>query len=168
MDHLLTEDDLLIICQNSPFIPDQHQLTYARGFTKIFQGDMISALYILVPQLENSLRYVLKSNGHDVTRINSNDMTQEDRTISSLYEQMRNEMENIMGAAIVADIERVFLHKAGPSIRHQAAHGLLHDASPFSPDAIYACWLIFHLCCLPLFPYWNEIVELHATMFDRK
>jgi hypothetical protein len=168
MGHLLTEDDLLIICQNSPFIPDRHQFTYVRGFAKFFQGDMISALYILVPQLENSLRYVLKNNGHDVTKINSSDMTQEDRTISSLYEQMRSEMENIMGEAIVADIERVFLHKVGPSVRHQVAHGLLHDASPFSPDAIYACWLMFHLCCLPLFPYWDEIDELHATMFSRK
>ena len=47
----------------------------------------------------------------------------------------------------------MFLRKPGPYIRHSLSHGLLHDGAPYGDDAIYACWLIFHLCVLPLFPY---------------
>jgi hypothetical protein len=59
----------------------------------------------------------------------------------------------VFGDAIVADIENVFLKKPGPYLRHSVSHGLLHDGDPYGDDAIYACWLIFHLCLLPLFPY---------------
>lgn len=161
--HLVTEDDFEVICRNTPFIPPGHQATFARGFARFFQGDMTSALYVLVPQLENSLRHVLKSRGHDVTKIDTNDMTQEDRTISSLFEQMRTEMEEILGKPVIDDIERVFLDKAGPYIRHRVAHGLLYDGAPYGEDAIYACWLIFRLCCLPLFRYWDQVEQIYGN-----
>jgi hypothetical protein len=31
------------------------------------------------------------------------------------------------------------------------------EHSGYGPDAIYACWLIFQLCMLPLFPHSNDI-----------
>ena len=83
---------------------------------------------------------------------------QEDRTISALFEQLRPELEDTFGKAITADIDNVFLSKPGPSLRHALAHGLLNDGSPYSADAIYACWLIFRLCCVPLLPYREQIV----------
>lgn len=70
---------------------------------------------------------------------------------------MRNELETIFGTAITADIERVFLRKSGPHLRHALSHGLLHDGDPYGPDAVYACWLIFRLCLIPLFPYREEL-----------
>ncbi len=127
------------------------------GFTRFFQGDFVSAIYILTPLLESSLRHILKSNGHDVTIFDDATETQEDRTISSLFEQMRSELESVLTPAITGDIERVFLIKPGPHLRHAVAHGLLHDGDPYGADAVYACWLIFRLCLLPLFPYVDEL-----------
>lgn len=164
--HTLREADLLFICENSPFIPDGHIGTYAYGFARFFQGDMLGAIYALVPQLENSLRHVLKAHGHDVTKMDLNTLTQEDRTISGLFEQMRTELDSIFGIAITGDIERVFLSKAGPHIRHQVAHGLLHDSTPFGDDARYACWLIFHLVCAPLIRHWAELEEAYSQIFS--
>ena len=111
----------------------------ARRFGRSLErkGDFTSALYTLTPLLEASLRHFLKLNGHDVTIFDDATQTQQDRTITSLFEQMR-------------DIENVFLIRPGPHIRHDLAHGLLHDGAPYSPDAVYACWLIFQLCLLPL------------------
>lgn len=130
---------------------------FRRLFTRFFQGDFISGLYILTPLLEASLRHVLKSHGHDVTKMDDATKTQEDRTISSLFEQMRDELDSILGMAIVTDIENVFLKKPGPYIRHSIAHGLLQDGEPYSDDALYACWLIFQLCMLPLSPYRDDL-----------
>jgi hypothetical protein len=60
------------------------------------------------------LRHVLKSHGNDVTKFDDAKLTQEDHTISSLFEQMRAELISVFGNAIVTDIENVFLKKPGP------------------------------------------------------
>lgn len=167
LSHFLTEQHLFIICVNSPFVPPNRRTTFAKGLLNFFRGDTHGALYILVPQLENSLRHVLKTHGHDVTKSNSKDGTQEDRTISSLYEQMREEMESIFGADLIADIDRVFLRRSGPYIRHRVAHGLLGDFEPHGPDATYGCWLIYRLCCLPLLPVWDQIEAVHMQVIGQ-
>lgn len=157
--HYLTKDVLGALLQHSQFVPDDLLNTFSRGFARFFQGDFVSAIYILTPLLENSLREVLKSAGHDVTIFDDATQTQQDRTISSLFEQMRSELDSIFGVAITSEIERLFLQKPGPHLRHALSHGLLSDGDPFGPDAIYACWLIFHLCLLPVFPHRKQLAE---------
>ncbi len=149
--HLIAEDVLASLLRYSPFVPPYLLTTYSRGFARFFQGDFISSIYILTPLLESSLRHVLKTHGHDVSNFDDLSGTQEDKTISALFLQMRSDMEAIFTRPLVADIEHVFLKKPGPSLRHGVAHGLLQDSSAFTADAIYACWLIFRLCCVPLF-----------------
>ena len=148
--HFISDDVLVVLLKYSPFIPSDILYTFARGFARFFQGDFVSATYILTPLLENSLRHILKLNGHDVTKFDDVNQTQEDRSISSLFLQMRQDLDNVLTPAIAADIERVFLVKPGPYIRHSVAHGLMNDGDPYGADAIYACWLIFRICLLPL------------------
>jgi hypothetical protein len=156
-EHYISEDVFARLLVHSPFVPQDLVMTYSRGLTRFFQGDFVSGLYILTPLLENSLRHVLKRHGHDVTKFDDAKVTQEDRTISSLFEQMRAELVSVFGDAIATDIENVFLKKPGPYLRHSLSHGLLHDGDPYSDDAIYGCWLIFHLCMLPLLPYRTQL-----------
>jgi hypothetical protein len=99
-------------------------------------------------------------NGHDVTIFDDATQTQQDRTISSLFEQMRDELDAAFTKPIMTDIENVFLNQPGPHFRHDIAHGLMHDGTPCGPDAIYGCWLIFRLCLLPLFPHHAQLREL--------
>lgn len=156
-EHFVSEDVLAFLLQHSPFVPADCVATFCRGILRFFQGDFISGLYILTPMLENSLRYVLKGHGYDVTTFDDATQTQQDRTISLLFEQMRGELDAVFTQAITADIERVFLSKPGPHLRHSVAHGLLPDSAPYGVDAIYACWFIFRLCMLPLFPHRNQL-----------
>ncbi len=155
--HYISDEMFAHLLVHSAFVPRNLVMTYNRGFIRFFQGDFVSALYILTPLLEQSLRHVLKNYGHDVTKFDDATKTQEDRTISSLFEQMRVELSSIFGGAIVTDIENVFLKKIGPNLRNRVSHGLLGDGDPYGDDAIYGCWLIFHLCMLPLFPYHDQI-----------
>jgi hypothetical protein len=159
-DHYLSDDVFVNLLLYSAFVPRDVVATYARGFLRFFQGDFISGLYILTPLLENSLRHVLKNHGHDVTNFDDSTMTQQDQTISVLFKQMRKELDSIFGRAITTDIENVFLKKPGPYLRHSLAHGLLHDGTPYGTDAIYGCWLLFHLCMLPLFQIRTQLMLL--------
>jgi hypothetical protein len=155
--HYLSDEVLICVLRHSPFVPDHLLATFARGFLRFFQGDYASAVYILTPLLENSLRHVLKLNGYDVTIFDDATQTQQDRTISSLFDQMRSELEAVFSTPIICDIENVFLSKPGSHLRHVISHGLAHDATPYDSDAVYGCWLIFHLCMLPLFRYRAEL-----------
>jgi hypothetical protein len=149
--HYLSDDVFASLLQYSPFVPNDLLATFSRGFSRFFRGDFISATYILIPLLENSLRHILKLNGHDVTIFDDATQTQQDRTISSLFEQMRPELDVIFTHAITTDIDNVFLTRPGPCLRHSVAHGLLRDGDPHGPDAIYGCTLIMRLCLVPLF-----------------
>lgn len=156
-NHYLSEEIFAALLEFSPFVPRGLVMTYSHGFTCFFRGDFISALYILTPLLEASLRHVLRAHSHDVTKLDDATKIQEDRTISALFEQMRPELDSIFGSPITTDIENVFLKKPGPYIRHSIAHGLLHDGEPYSDDSLYACWLIFQLCMIPLYEHRRHI-----------
>lgn len=155
--HYLSDDIFAVLLQHSPFVPPDLLGTFCRGFLRFFQGDFVSATYILTPLLENSLRHVLKASGHDVTTFDDATQTQKDRTIAQLLGQMRTELDDVFTNAISTDIENVFLSKPGPCLRHSLSHGLLHDDAPYGADAIYGCWLIFRLCILPLVPYREQL-----------
>lgn len=160
-EHPLETRDLLPIARFSPFVPPGYEEIFALGFARFFGGDYISALHILVPQLENSLRHVLKQATIDTSSMQS-DMTQENRTLSVMLGKDRAALEKIFGSAIVLEIENLFDFEGGPSLRHQLAHGLLSAGACHSHDAIYACWFTFRRCCLPLFPHWQQVIDAYG------
>jgi hypothetical protein len=145
------EGDLFTLLRQSAFVPPDLVRSYARGLASFLHNDMISALAILAPMLEASVLHVLKSAGVDVVFHNENDQTQEDVSIQRVFDRLRAELDGIFGEDITDDIERVFLARSGPALRHAVAHGDFHDRTAYSADARYGCWLLFRLCLLPLF-----------------
>jgi Domain of unknown function (DUF4209) len=160
-EHYVGLDVIGILCSQSPFVPQGRQAIFASGLLAFLHGDMISALHTLVPQLENSLRHVLRQHGHDVTRL-TEDMNQEDLSLSALLEKLRHALIAIFGGRMVTDIDSVFNYRGGPNLRNRVAHGLVGQWEPQSDDAIYACWLIFQLCCIPLRGQWDELARLFS------
>lgn len=141
----------------SPFVPPGHKHLFCLGFARFWQGDFASALHLLVPQIENSLRYVLLSADEDTSKM-TRKLLQEDRSLSGLLENMRPAIERIFGEDIANDVEMLFTHKPGPALRHELAHGQLYDGACYGANAIYACWLVFHLTVIPLAPHWAKVI----------
>ena len=158
IEHPLEQRDFLPLAGMSPFVPADRADLFSLAFARFFGGDFITALHLLVPQLENSLRYILKQAGKESSSIRS-DMTQENRNLSVLLSKDRQSLEEVFGPAIVYEIENLFDFRGGPAIRHQLAHGLLSGQACYGTDAIYACWFIFRLCCLPVFGHWDKLAE---------
>lgn len=157
--YYVSDETFVALLRHSGFVPAELLRTYSRGFRRSFQGDPISGLYILTPLLEASIRHVLKGRGYDVSTFDNATKTQQDLTISAMFDQMKSEMLEVFGTAFVSDIENVFLSQPGPTIRHQVAHGLMTDGHPYDADSAYACWLIFRLCLITLFPHRENIDE---------
>ena len=157
-EHPLDRRDLRPIAEMTPFVPADRVDLVTTGLARFFGGDFFSAVHILVPQLENSLRHILKHTGVDPSAIQS-DMTQEDRTLSVLLDKEREPLEKLLSPPIVFEIENLFDFRAGPALRHQLAHGLVSADECYGTDSIYACWFMYRLYCLPLFPHWEAVAE---------
>ncbi len=158
VEHAFGQRDFLPLVTMSPFVPEDRVDLFSLAFTRFFGGDFISALHILVPQLENSLRHILKQTGQEPSSIQS-DMTQANRSLSALITKDREPLEKIFGSAIIYEIENLFDFRGGPALRHELAHGLNSGDACYGADAIYACWFIFRLCCLPVFGHWEQLTE---------
>jgi hypothetical protein len=147
----------------SPFVPEQQEALFALGFARFLQGDMMSAAHLLVPQIEPALRHVLICAGHEPTVIKSNGL-QEDQSLEPLLTRWRPQLEAILGPEIVFEIDIVFNQRPGPRLRHDFAHGKLTAGRCYSPDVVYACWLMLHVVALPLLDHWDSEI---APMMQR-
>ncbi|KVC91080.1 hypothetical protein WI77_15075 [Burkholderia ubonensis] len=145
------------IASASPFVPPGHKHLFCLGFARFWQGDYASAVHLLVPQLENSIRYVLLNSNHDSSKM-SHELLQEDRSLSGLLENFRGEMDRVFGEDLTNDLELLFVHKPGPALRHELAHGKLYDALCYEANAIYACWFVYFLTIFPLSDQWGTMI----------
>lgn len=145
------------IASLSPFVPPGYEHLFALGFARFWQGDYASAAHLLIPQLENSLRFVLLNANRESSKIKPN-LLQEDRSLSGLLQGLRPELEAIFGTDLVNDIDLLFNHRPGPALRHDMAHGKMSAGACYHPSSVYACWLIYRLMCLPLLPHWKDMV----------
>lgn len=145
-----------IVC-SSAFVPPGFEAIFAQGFSKLVQGDMVSAAHLLIPQLENALRHVLNSRRSNTAKLNG-DLTQEDQSLKLLLKNYWEEIEQVFGVDNTYLFHILFNLKGGPMLRHEVAHGKLSTALCYEPSCIYACWFIFHLTCAPLASHWSSVV----------
>jgi hypothetical protein len=146
------------IVWQSPFVPQLQAPLYALGFARFFQGDFASAAYLLIPQLEASLRHILKAHGADPTK-RRDDATEEDRSLDAIISNHRPELVDILGEPLLDELNRIFNIQPGPTLRHDVAHGQMSAGQCYSADVIYACWLLYRVCCLFVMPKWDELVR---------
>ena len=118
---------------------------------------MVSACHLLFPQLENSLRHVLSDAGIDTSKLDE-ELLQEDRSLSGLLSNRREQLESVFGIDLIYTIDLLFNLKGGPCLRHEIAHGKLASGACYLHSSIYACWLMYYLMCLPLQRCWSTHV----------
>jgi hypothetical protein len=151
----IQERHVLAIVAHSDFVPAGHQPIYALGLARLWQGDYITAASLLIPQLENSLRYVLQLVGRDSSKMEE-DGIQGDRPLNVLLSYCREDLEDVFGADLIWEIDALFNFRPGPALRHEFAHGKLHARAFYSPEAISALWLIYYLVVYPTLDLWDS------------
>ena len=146
-DHHPTIQDLSFLVLNNPFIPPGHEQIFLRGIHAGFHNDFISASHLLVPQIENSIRYVLEGNGVDVSNIFS-DGTQNLKVLGALLAIEKT--KKIFGESLHFELRGLLIENSGHAFRHRIAHGFVSDAECFGDAAINLWWLVIHMCMNPI------------------
>lgn len=149
--------DFMPLVGCSVFVPEDGREVFTLGFTRLFQGDFISATHLLIPQVEPCLRHVLQINGVDASK-RADDGTEQDLSLNNIYARHRSALETIFGTNLAWEIDRLFNTKPGPALRHEIAHGQMSGSDCFHPNAYYAIWLLYRVCCLFVLPAWDSVV----------
>jgi len=144
-DHLVTlVSDLDGIVKGNPFIPNDRTQLFSRGLMAGLKGDYVLSLHILVPQLENSLRHLLRLLGAVPSGYSENGI-QQDFTLGKIL--FIDELKSILGEDLVFDLQGLLVEPLGSNLRNIIAHGLAGEEEMNQFQYIYLWWLILHLCC---------------------
>lgn len=146
-DHQPSNSDLRFMVMNNPFVPPGHEEIYLRGIHAGFYGDFIEASHLLVPQIENSIRHVLESQGIDVTNLMS-DGTQPVKVLGALL--TKEETTQIFGKELCFVLRGCLIEKSGFDFRNKLAHGFLTAEECFSAASGYIWWLVLRILLTPL------------------
>ena len=137
LEHRLREVDFIALARQSPLVPIGRERLFGKALFAGYDRDFITALHLLVPQIEHAVRFHLKQAGVKTTTLDSNGIETENG-LSSLMELP--EAERIFGENRSFEIKALFCDSSGPNLRNNLAHGLLDDGAFQSAPAIYAWW----------------------------
>ena len=137
------------VCVESPLVPQGHEDLWARGLRHGLNGDFASAAAVLVPQIEQLVRGVLKRQGVHTLFVDSYGVESE-KGLPSLL--VMPETRKILGESLQFELQAMLIEPTGPNLRHNTAHGLLDDKQAWSASSVYVWWLCLKLVVVPL---WN-------------
>lgn len=152
-EHRIREQDFVALARQSPIIPTGRERLVGKALFAGYDNDFVTALHILVPQLEHLVRFHLKQAGIKTTNLDPNGIENENG-LSTLMDH--HKVEDIFGEDLAFEIRALFCDPFGPNLRNELAHGLVGFAEAQSTYAIYAWWLILKLT---FNTYWNSTQE---------
>ena len=136
LEHRLREADFVNLAKQSPLVPRGRELLFGKALFAGYDQDFVTALHLLVPQIEHMVRVYLKQAGVQTTTEDAG--TETEKGLSSLMDLSGT--EQIIGDDLSFEIKAMFCDAYGPNLRNNLAHGLLDDEACQSVYAIYAWW----------------------------
>ena len=142
LEHRIREIDFLSIVKQSPIVPPGREVFFAKGLYSGYDYDYVTALHLLVPQVENMVRYHLKNVGAKTTTVDDRGIETENglSTLVGLPE-----MKAVFRDDLTFEIKALFCDPIGANFRNKLAHGLLEYNSCNSLHGVYTWWLILRL-----------------------
>ncbi|BDI33992.1 DUF4209 domain-containing protein [Capsulimonas corticalis] len=166
-EHTVRFDDLMAIVQNNPFIPPGREKFFARGLQAGFRSDFATAIHLLIPQVENSIRYVLEQQGV-ITSGLDHEGIQDERDLNRTLRlpEFAGPLMATLGEDLVFDLRGLLIERHGANLRNDTAHGLLDYSSFYSYPCLYFWWLTLRLCCMPVITALRQQSEQVADTSD--
>jgi hypothetical protein len=146
-EHHPTLDDLEPLVIHNPFIPEGHEPIFLRGLHAGFIGDFMVASLFLVPQIEESIRHVLKQHNVDVSNL-MEDETQPVKLLGRLLSLEKT--KEIFGENLQFELRGLLIEKAGYEFRNEIAHGFAAAADFRSDVALNIWWLVLQILLRPV------------------
>lgn len=151
--HCISETFLASILKSHPFIPTGHEEYFVKAIILGLQRDFLGSIHILVPQIENSLRHIARTQGEEPTSLHG-DGSQERNGLKVILKQ--EAILNALGKDIVGNLQSILIDKIYGDLRNQMSHGYVPSGYFHGPAPIFIWWLILHILMVPFSKYWKE------------
>ncbi|ADM99150.1 DUF4209 domain-containing protein [Dickeya dadantii] len=160
LEHRLRESDFIELARFSPFVPKDRVGLFGKALFAGYERDFVTALHLLIPQIEHAVRIHLKQAGAKTTNLDKDGVENENgmSTLMGLPEA-----EQVFGKDLVFEFESLFCNAFGPNLRNELAHGLLDEDGCNSPFAIYAWWLALRIT---FNTWWNSANPISEPQHD--
>ena len=158
---VIEESDVKKIVDVSCAIPEGRKESYTKGLMFGFSGDFLTALSILIPQIENAVRYLAVECGEPVYNMNEEGI-EEIKTMHAVLE-LEGVKESLDEDLIFA-LNTIFCSKFGFNMRNNVAHGMLDDQAFQSFKALYIWWFALKFCYL----YCGKLQEENRSKVNKK
>lgn len=156
LEHRLREADFVGLARQSPIVPKDRAELFGKALFAGYDRDFVTALHLLIPQIEHMVRVHLKQAGAKTTNLDK-DGIENENGLSTLMDMP--EAEIVFGKDLAFELNTLFCDAFGPNLRNELAHGLLDADACHSPFAIYAWWLGLRL----VFNAWWNMAHKNTT-----
>lgn len=124
----------------SPFIPKDREYLFIEGIYSGFQNNFILASHLLIPQIENSLKYIIETNNRNTIKLS--DDIQNDNTLGGILNTEENGkmLDGICKKNLLLELNSFLVDGNSVNFRNKISHGLI---SPLEINyyGIYLWWL---------------------------
>jgi hypothetical protein len=117
-EHSLTEAVLAPIIAHSGMVPPRREEFFFRGLAAGFRGDFLVAECLLVPQIENSLRWVLHNLGAIPGSIDDEGI-EEDWPLHRCLSHAK--VQEFLGADLIFELRSLLIEKGGPKFEESVS-----------------------------------------------
>lgn len=158
---LIEESDIKKIVDVSCAIPEGRKESYTKGLMFGFSGDFLTALSILIPQIENAVRYLAVECGEPVYNMNEEGIEE----IKSMHAVLELEgVKESLDEDLIFALNTIFCSKFGFNMRNNVAHGMLDDQAFQSFKALYIWWFALKFCYL----FCGKLKEENRSKINKK
>lgn len=156
-EHHIRLQDLLPVMMSSPFVPAGREVLFARGLHAGLTGDYLVAAHLLIPQIENSLRYVLTQSGEITSGLTRQDVQNHfDLNRILTDDVLLTKLTEVLGEDLVFQLKGLLVQHHGANLRNEIAHGTLgadeFRSGFYGLQSIYTWWLALRLCLTCMLP----------------
>jgi hypothetical protein len=146
-EHRFDRQYMTGLCTESPTVPQGHEGLWGVGLALGMDGNYAAAVCVLVPQLEQVVRSLLKRQGVHTLFVDDLGVESE-KSLNALLDMA--ESEEIFGAGLIMEMKAMLIVQGGPNLRNDIAHGLLNDNAAWSYSALYMWWFCLRLVMHPV------------------
>lgn len=155
--YTVTKDNIRFILEDNLFVPEERIDSFITGIVAGFNFNFITALPVLMPQVENSIRLIAEELGAVVYK------TADDGSVECLsFESVLDlpEIKEAFEENFIFNLKVHYTSKYGFAMRNNVGHGLEDDGLLNSYNGLAVWWYTFRLCCQYSYNLRKAIVEL--------
>jgi hypothetical protein len=108
-----------------------------------FNGDLITAIHVLVPQIEGAIRYHLKGRGVNTVRQNR-DGYDEERDLNQLLALPKT--KTLLGESLHFTLTALLTSRFGYNLRNNLAHALVEPRDCYTTISLFFFGIVVMIC----------------------